>query len=215
MIENYLIAAGLGCGTKKNFKDEIKKAMNLHLPSKWYFRTPVAVSGNGLKTATLDLAFPFLALRYDSITDEGTVLARLELTRKEYEDDLIKFLRSNRFIVPPDTANFSIIPFWAGEPGYREELEDFNGIRIHIINAVVTVKYRNLVLVNAVEQTELLLLENEQALLEIKLDKLNAYILTPEFAALDLVEQGLIVDQSEAMTDYNNALKARILILKS
>lgn len=215
MIENYLIAAGLGCGTKKNFKDEVLKSMKLHLPSKWYFLTPVNVSGNGLKSATLNMAFPFLALRYDSITSEGDVLARLELTRKEYEDDLMKFLRANKFIVPPDTANFSIIPFWAGEPGYREELEDFNGIRIHILNAVVTVKYRNLALVNAVEQTELSQLENEQALLEVKLDTLNRFIISDAFSELDLVQQGLIVDQSEAMTDYNNALKARILILKS
>jgi len=158
MIENYLIEAGLGCGTKNNFKDEVLKSMKLHLESRWYFRTPVKVSGNGLKTATLDMAFPFLALRNDTKDNEGLVLSRLELTRKEYEDDLIYFLRKNKFIVPPDSANFSIIPFWAGEAGYREELEDFNGIRIHILNAVVTVKYRNLCLVNDIAQTELLLL---------------------------------------------------------
>jgi hypothetical protein len=68
-------------------------------------------------------------------------------------------------------------------------------------------------LVDAVEQTELLTLQNEQSALEIKLDKLNAFIASTAFNDVDFDQQALIIDQSDAMTDYNNALKARILLL--
>lgn len=210
MIESYLIAGGLGCGTKDNFKDTVLEAMKLHLDSKWYFRTPVKVSGNGLKTATLDLAFPFLALINDSPTNEQAVLSRLELTRKEYEDDLIYFLRSNSFIVPPDSANFSIIPFWFGEPGYRDGVEDFNGIRLHILNAVVVVKYRNLELPTNVD-TVLLALQIEQSDLEKKIDNLTIYVAGYDFTQLSQTDQDLLTEQLAGMNTYNDRLKTRIL----
>ena len=213
MIENYLIESGLGCGTVKNFQTEILKNVKLGKTDRWYFKTPVKVSGNGLKTATLDLAFPFLCKQTD--VDEKTVLSRLEILRKGYEDGLMFFFRSNKFIVPPDTANFSIIPFWATETTPRSERKDFAGIRIHILNAVIVVKYRNLTLVNAVEQTELYLLEQEQALLEIKLDKQIAFNASDAFDLLNQTDKDLLTDQTDAMVIYNDCLKARILILKS
>jgi len=208
MIESFLIASGLGCGTKQNFKDEVLKSMQLHLASKWYFRTPVKVSSNGLKTATLDMAFPFLALINDSKDNEEAVLARLEIDRKAYEDDLIYFLRKYKFIVPPDTANFSIIPFWHGEAGYRDEAEDFNGIRIHILNAVLTVKYRNLELVTSVDPV-LAALENEQSELETKIDALTIYVAGAEFVTQ--ADEDLLTEQLAAMNIYNDRLKTRIL----
>jgi hypothetical protein len=209
MIENFLIASGLGCGTKNNFKDEVLKSMQLHLDSKWYFRTPVKVSGNGLKSAVLDMAFPFLALINDTKDEEGTVLSRLELTRKDYEDDLIRFLRVKKFIVPPDTANFYLIPFWYGEPGYRDELEDFNGIRLHILNAVVTVKYRNLELTTSIDPI-LFALQNEQSTLESKIDILTIYVAGSDFAELSQTDQDLLTEQLAAMNTYNDRLKTRI-----
>jgi hypothetical protein len=139
MIEQYLIKNGLGCGTVKKFNNEILKNVKLNVSDRWYFKTPVKISGHGLRTATIDLAFPFLAKQNE--TDEKAVLSRLEENRKEYEDDLIRFLR-RKFIVPPGTAIFTIIPFWATETGPRNERKDFGQIRLHIINAVVTVKYR-------------------------------------------------------------------------
>ena len=191
MIESYLIAGGLGCGTKSNFKDEVLKAMQLHLQSKWYFRTPVKVSGHGLKTATLDMAFPFLALINDSPTNEEAVLTRLELVRHDYEDSLMYFLRKNRFIVPPDSANFSIIPFWHGEPGYRDEVENFNGIVIHILNAVLTVKYRNLELPTNVD-AGLNALQIEQSDLEKKLDKQTIFNSSAEFDLLNAEQKEIL-----------------------
>jgi len=212
MIENYLIVAGLGCGTKANFKSEVLKNLKFGVLPRWYFRTPVKVSGNGLKSASLDMAFPFLALRADTKDNEGEVLTRLELVRKNYEDDLLKFFRSNGFITPPDSANFSIIPFWAGETGYREELEDFNGIRIHILNAVLTVKYRNLNLATTTS-SELNSLKLEQAPLEIRVNNLNAYINSADFDLLDIETKELTTSQYDAMLIYNDSLKGRILLL--
>jgi hypothetical protein len=209
MIENFLIESGLGCGTKNNFKDEVLKSMQLHLDSRWYFRTPIKVSGHGLKTATLDMAFPFLALINDSKDNEETVLARLEIDRKEYEDDLMRFLRVKKFIAPPDSANFSIIPFWYGEPGYRNEAEDFNGIRLHILNAVVTVKYRNLILSTSID-TVLFALQTEQSDLEKKIDSLTIYVSGYDFTQLSQTDQDLLTEQLTAMNTYNDRLKTRI-----
>jgi len=145
----------------------------------------------------------------DSPTNEEAVLSRLELTRKEYEDDLIYFLRSNGFIVPPDSANFSIIPFWYGEPGYRDEVENFNGIVIHILNAVVTVKYRNLELPTSVDPV-LNALQTEQSDLEKKIDKLTIFMAGYDFLQLEQSEQDIFVDQHDAMITYNDCLKTRI-----
>lgn len=128
MIESYLIECGLGCGTVKNFNTEILKNVKLGISDRWYFKTPMKVSSNGLKSAVLDLAFPFLAKQTD--VDEKTVLTRLEILRKDYENDLIHFLRKHKFIVPPDSANFSIIPFWATETSPRNDRKDFAQIKI-------------------------------------------------------------------------------------
>jgi hypothetical protein len=119
-------------------------------------------------------------------------------------------LRKNRFIVPPDSANFSIIPFWYGEPGYRDEVENFNGIVIHILNAVITVKYRNLELSTSIDQV-LFALQIEQSLLEKKIDNLTIYVAGSDFATLSQTDQDLLTEQLAAMNIYNDRLKTRIL----
>ena len=139
MIEKYLTDRGLGCGTVANFSTEILKGLKLGQSARWYFKTPIKVDGYKLKTAVIDMAFPFVAIPTD--IDEKSVLERIEANRACYEDGLMNFLKRN-FIVPPNSAKFSMIPFWATETGQRNERKDFAGVRIHIINAVVTVKYR-------------------------------------------------------------------------
>ncbi len=208
MIEKYLINAGLGCGSVKNFNNEILKNVKLGISDRWYFKTPIKVSGTGLRTAVVDLAFPFIAKMDD--VDEKTVIDRIELTRKSYEDDLLRFLRSLKFIVPPDTANFSVIPFWATEGGQRNDRKDFGQLRIHILNANITVKYRNIKLPSNVD-AELALLVNEQSAMERKVDKLSRFVSSADFSELDEIEQGLIEAQLNAMIDYNDRLKDRIL----
>jgi len=215
MIENYLIAGGCKGGPKTNFRKWVLNDQELNKSPRWYFRTPVKYSGDGLKSAILDMAFPFHALIDDSKDDEAPILARLEATKKEYIDELLFFFRSNNFIVPPDSVNPTLIAFWAGDTNPKEENKTYQGLTIHILNVVLTVEYRNLPLATAIEQTELVNLENEQAALEIKLDKLNSFIASTIFNGVEFDQQALIIDQSDAMTEYNNALKARILILKT
>lgn len=208
MIESYLIEAGLGCGTVKNFQTEILKNVKLGITDRWYFKTPIKVSGHGLKTAVIDFAFPFLAKINDA--NEKDVLSRLEILRKDYEDDLIRFLRSLKFIVPPDTANLTIIPFWAAEKGERDERKDFAGIRVHILNANITVKYRNLCLPESIDPV-LYSLKNEQSILESRIDTLTTYVAGAEFLTLSQTDKDLLTEQLAAMNTYNDRLKTRIL----
>lgn len=204
MIESFLINAGLGCGTKKKFASIVAK----HDQPRWYFLTPVKVSGNGLKTAVLNMAFPFPALK-DEI-EEKAVLERLELIRKDYEDGLMSFLRKYNFIVPPDTANFSIIPFYANENGERTDRRDLGGTRVHILSANITVKYRNLPLTTAIDST-LFWLKYDQAQLETRINTQTTYNAGAEFQTLSQSEQDLLTAQLAAMNDYNDCLKTRIL----
>jgi hypothetical protein len=206
MIESYLINAGLGCGSKKNFPIELIKNISLGISDRWYFLTPVRVSGNGLKSATLNMAFPFRA-KLDEVT-EKQALDRIELVRQDYEDDLMRFLRSLKFIVPPDTANFSIIPFFATETGERTERKDLP-IRVHILNAVVTVKYRHLHLPSVVDPV-FANLQTEQLNLESKIDTLTIYVASADFAELSQTDKDLLTEQLAAMNTYNDRLKTRI-----
>jgi len=156
----------------------------------------------------LNMAFPFRA-KLDEVT-EKQALDRIELVRQDYEDDLMRFLRSLNLIVPPDTANFSIIPFFANEStGERTERKDLP-IRVHILNAVVTVKYRHLHLPSIVDPV-LANLQTEQLNLESKIDTLTVYVTGADFAALSQTDQDLLTAQLAAMNDYNDALKTRIL----
>ncbi len=139
MIEDILIKGGLGCGTQKNFATEIQKGVELNKSTRWYFKTPIKITGSGLKSATVNLAYPFKFKETD--IDEKTVLARLEPERQAYEQDLLKFLRKF-FIVPPDTANFVIVPFFSKGDGERDERKNFGSTIIHILSANIVVKFR-------------------------------------------------------------------------
>ncbi len=139
MIEDILIKGGLRCGTQKNFATEIQKGVELNKSTRWYFKTPIKITGSGLKSATVNLAYPFKFKETD--IDEKTVLARLEPERQAYEQDLLKFLRKF-FIVPPDTANFVIVPFFSKGDGERDERKNFGSTIIHILSANIVVKFR-------------------------------------------------------------------------
>lgn len=141
MVEKYLLDLGLGCGSVKNFNTEILKNMRFSNGQKWYFKTPIKITdNNGLKTATINLAFPFLAIQTD-IT-EADVIKRISLVKTCYENQLIKVLRK-KFIVPD--YYLAIIPFWANDGNGNERIDrkDFAQTRVHILNAVVNVKYRD------------------------------------------------------------------------
>lgn len=140
MIANYLIALGMRCGTVKNFNtavlDDARKKDYQH----WYFKTPIKATEKGgeLKECVLDLAFPFIATKDDY--SERDVIQRLTPTMKAMQEELVFELRK-RVIVTQFT--FTIIPFWANEKtAERIERKDFANIRLHILNAQLTVQYR-------------------------------------------------------------------------
>ena len=140
MIENYLIKLGMRCGTVKNFNNEVLDDVRRKDYQHWYFKTPIksVERGGQLKEAVLDLAFPFLAERND--LTEKDVLSRLNDCSITMQADLIAELRK-RIIVPQFT--FILIPFWANEKASeRNELKDFGNNRIHILNAQLTVQFR-------------------------------------------------------------------------
>lgn len=140
-IEELLISAGCECGTVKNFNNYVYERYKLDVIQRWYFRTPNKQTSNGLITVSLDMALPFQSVSSD--TSESIVISRLSSEMDTYKDELISLIRSSRFIIPPDSINFTIIPFWAGESSYRNDLSNFGGLSIHIYNAVFTVKWRN------------------------------------------------------------------------
>lgn len=129
------------CGTVKNFSAMIENDMRQNSKQHWYFLTPIKISEkNGLiKEATVQMAFPFIATKDD--ISEASVLKRLTPKVAAYQDSLILNLR-RMLIVPPSSVVFSIIPFWANEKGERTERKDLGKSRVHIINAQITVKYR-------------------------------------------------------------------------
>ena len=140
-VEQALIAGGCECGTTKKFNECVLRSMKLNRSNRWFFRTPDDPQGDGLKSVKLGMAFPFIANNRTDLS-ESIVITKLSPELKKYKDELVLFLRKLGFIVPPDMVNFTIIPFWAGENGYREDLANFGGVVIHIYNAVLTVKYR-------------------------------------------------------------------------
>lgn len=140
MVENYLLQIGMKCGTVKKFNNTILMDMENNDCQHWYFLTPIKIfdKGNGLKECTIQMAYPFLNEEND--ISEQAVIERLSPLMDGYQTDLLKILRK-MLIIPSFT--FSVIPFWANEKtAERNELKDFGSNRIHIINAVLTVKYR-------------------------------------------------------------------------
>lgn len=140
MLENFLLSIGMHCGTLKNFNNAILEDVRRNDYQHWYFLTPIKVNdiGSGLKECTVQMAYPFLTANGE-ISEEAAIKRISDLV-PEYEAELLRVLRS-RVIVP--TFILSVIPFWANDKGTeRNERKDFAQTRIHIINASVTINFR-------------------------------------------------------------------------
>jgi hypothetical protein len=139
MLENYLVQIGMKCGTVKNFNSVILADIDKDEQS-WYFKTPIQTSddGSGLKTATVKIAYPFIAGPNDTAEDE--VIERLSAWMQSYEASIIRILR-RRLIVP--TFKWAVIPFWSNSQTERTERTNFGNTKVHIISAEFTVKYRS------------------------------------------------------------------------
>lgn len=139
MIEKFLLDIGMNCGTVKNFSTAISEDVRKNDFQHWYFLTPIKVSdkGNGLKECGVQMAFPFLATNGE--IEERQAIERITPMLPDYERELLNRLRQ-MVIVPNYTI--SIFPFWANEKGERVERKNFAGQMIHIINASVTIRFR-------------------------------------------------------------------------
>lgn len=139
MIEKFLIDSRAKCGTKKNFSSQISDDLRTNSFQHWYFLTPLKVSdkGGNLKEVTINFAYPFLATKDD--IEEIDVLKRLDSVKTECESALVKFLKK-WFSVQSFT--FSLIPFYGNETAERTERKDFGNNKIHLLNGVVTFRYR-------------------------------------------------------------------------
>lgn len=141
MLENYLIQIGLRCGTVKNFNTTIVNDMRKKDVQHWYFLTPIKAGDKGglLKEAVVTMALPFLA--HNGETTEADVLKRISPLVENVKNTLLCKLRKT-VIVP--TFEFSIKPFWANETGNeRTDRKDFAQTRVHIIQAKLTINYRD------------------------------------------------------------------------
>jgi hypothetical protein len=123
---------------------------------------------------------------------------------------LLYFFRSHKIIIPPDSVDPTLIAFWAGDSNPKEENKTYQGMRIHILNVVLIVKYRNLELPTSVDAV-LNALQTEQSELEKKIDSLTIYVAGYDFTQLSQTDQDILTDQLAAMNTYNNRLKTRIL----
>lgn len=140
MVESYLLAIGMRCGTVKNFSNTIVEDMRTNSKQHWYFLTPIKSVDKGslLKEATIQFAFPFVAIPTD--ISERDVLKRLEKIIGGYEHSLLIQLKKMLLV---QSVTFSIIPFWANEKGERIERKNLGQSSIHILNAQITVRYRD------------------------------------------------------------------------
>jgi hypothetical protein len=140
MLENFLLQIGMHCGTLKNFNTAILEDVRKNDYQHWYFLTPIKCNdkASGLKECTVQMAYPFLAANGE-ISEESSIKRISDLV-PGYEAELLKVLRV-KVIVPSFTL--SVIPFWANDKGTeRNERKDFAQTRIHIINASVTINFR-------------------------------------------------------------------------
>ena len=140
MIENLLLGLGLKCGSLKNFNTQILEAARLSEPQTWYFLTPVKSKddGSGYKTATVNVAYPIIATNDD--INEAFVISKISETEPALKSELLNLLK--KYVNIPEST-FAVVPFWANEKSERSERRDFGNVRVHIINGILTVKYRN------------------------------------------------------------------------
>lgn len=141
MLENYLISIGLRCGTVKNFNTTILTDSRRKDNQHWYFLTPIKASDKGgeLKEAVVTMAFPFVAQSTD--TSDAEVIKRISPLIYSMKNALLCRLRKT-VIVP--TEEFKVIPFWANDgSGERNDRKDFAQNKVHIIQAKITINYRD------------------------------------------------------------------------
>ena len=141
MIEKFLIDSGIKCGTLKNFNTTILEDARRSSKAHWYFLTPLKPTdkgGNGFKEVVINFAYPIDAIKQD-LTEED-VFKRLSKLNGKYEKELIKFLRK-KVLVP--SFDLKVIPFWSNDKMPRTERADFGNVKIHIINVIATIRYRD------------------------------------------------------------------------
>ena len=140
MIEDLLLGIGLNCGTSKNFNTKIVEAVRRGSAQMWYFKTPVRSkdNGSGYMEAQIGLFFPVLSVASD--ISESEAIKRISDIKKEVVPQLIAILK--KYVnIPASTV--TIVPFWSNSLENRDERKDFANVRIHLIHALLTVKYRD------------------------------------------------------------------------
>jgi len=139
MIEKFLINSGCKCGTKKNFSTVISDDLRIDDFQHWYFLTPLKVIGkqNGVMSTTINMAYPFIA--EDGETTEEDVLKRISDEADDYKNGLKEFF--NKWSISND-IEFSEIPFYGGSNAERTNLTTFGNNKIHLLNVIVKVSYR-------------------------------------------------------------------------
>jgi hypothetical protein len=141
MIEKFLIDSGLKCGTLKNFNTQILEDARRGNTNHWYFLTPLKVvdkGGNGYKEVVINLAYPINAIQAD-LTEQDAI-NRISEFKEQYESNLLTYLK--KYMNVP-TYDFKVIPFWSNDKTPRTERTDFANVKIHILNAVLTIRYRD------------------------------------------------------------------------
>ena len=148
MIENYLIQNGFGCGSVKNFSNEIVERSKFGKDTRWYFSTPIKTTVNAnLAECTLHLAFPFLA-QYGETVESGVYAKTTETAQKKYFE-VCEFFKE-KFLVPKKSVTF--VPFWSGSDAEkRTDRKDFANTRVHILAVDLTLRYKESWLVGCPE----------------------------------------------------------------
>ncbi len=140
MIETFLLNSGLKCGSLKNFNTQILEDARRGFANHWYFLTPLKAvdkGGNGFKEVVINFAYPINAIQTD--LSEEDAISRISELKDSYEIELIKFLQRT---VQVPSYEFKVIPFWSNDKAPRAERTDFANVKIHILNAVLTIRYR-------------------------------------------------------------------------
>lgn len=139
MIENYLIQNGFGCGSVKNFANEVAERTKFSKDERWYFSTPIKtnVSG-GLAECTIHIAYPFLAQKGETV-ESGVYVSTTEAAQQKYFD-VCDFFKA-KFLVPK--KSFTFVPFWSfSENEKRLERADAGGVRVHVLVVDLTLRYK-------------------------------------------------------------------------
>lgn len=139
MIERMLIDSGCKCGTKKNLSTQISTDLKNGSGQHWYFLTPLKIkeSTNGVMSTVINMGFPFIAKKDEQ--SEEDVLKRIDSVSNEYKNGLKKFF--SKWCIKCE-IEFSNTPFYGGGSGERSELTNFGNNKIHLLNVIAKIDYR-------------------------------------------------------------------------